>query len=69
MAYKFGSLREAREDAGFTQDQVAAELGVSRPTYAAIEADPTRATVLQAQRICEILSRSYEHIFFNRNAS
>lgn len=63
------TLKEAREGAGFTQQEVADELGISRPTYAGIEANPEKATVLQAKRICEILSRPYERIFFNRNAS
>lgn len=63
------TLRSAREDAGFTQQFMADELGVSRPTYIKIEEDPSKASILQAKRICEILSRSYEQIFFGRNAS
>lgn len=66
---KFKTLREAREDAGFTQQYMADELGVSRPTYIRIEEKPENASVLQARRICEILSHSYESIFFGRNAS
>lgn len=65
----YGTLKEAREDAGFTQEYMASELGVSRQTYSNIENDPTRASVFQAKCICEILSRSYEHIFFGRSAS
>lgn len=63
------TLKDAREELGLTQQEMANELGVSRPTYAAIEANPDKATVLQAKRICEILSRPYERIFFARNAS
>lgn len=63
------TLKEAREDAGFTQQEMADELGISRPTYAGIEGNPERATVLQAKRICEILSRPYERIFFDRSDS
>ena len=66
---KYESLRAAREDAGFTQQYMADELGISRPTYVKIEEDPTQASVLQAKRICEILSRSYEHIFFGHSVS
>lgn len=58
------TLREARENAGFTQQFMADELGCSRPTYVKIEENPETASVLQARRICEILSRSYEGIFF-----
>lgn len=63
------TLREAREDAGFTQQEMADELGISRITYAGIESNPDKATVLQARRICQILSRPYERIFFSRNDS
>ena len=66
---KCKTLREAREEAGFTQQYMADELGVSRPTYIRIEENPANASVLQARHICEILSRSYEAIFFGRNAS
>ena len=63
------TLREARENAGYSQQEMADELGVSRPTYAGIEMNPDKATVLQARRICQLLSRSYERIFFGKNAS
>lgn len=58
------TLRQAREEAGFTQQQMAAKLGVSRPTYVKIEDDPSKATVAQAKAICQLLSRNYERIFF-----
>ena len=63
------TLREVRKEVGFTQQYMADELGISRPTYMKIEEDPSEASVLQAKRICEILSKSYEGIFFGRNAS
>lgn len=58
------SLKEAREEAGYTLQEMADKLGVSRPTYTRIEAHPDKATIAQAKRICEILSRNYERIFF-----
>lgn len=63
------TLQDVRKKAGLTQQEIADELGCSRATYSAIEADPSRATILQAQTICRLLSRSYEHIFFGRDAS
>ena len=63
------TLEEARKRAGYTQQFMADKLGCSRPTYAAIEADPARATVLQAKTICSLLSKNYEYIFFGSNAS
>lgn len=62
-------LYEARKAAGITMQEMANELGISRQTYGKIEENPSVATVLQAKRICSILSRSYESIFFGRNAS
>lgn len=61
------TLKEARRRAGYTQQYMADKLGCSRPTYAAIEADPARATVLQAKTICSLLSKNYEYIFFGSN--
>ncbi len=63
------TLEEARKRAGYTQQYMADKLGCSRPTYAAIEADPARATVLQAKTICSLLSKNYEYIFFCSNVN
>ena len=63
------TLKEARKRAGYTQQFMADKLRCSRPTYAAIEADPSRATVLQAKTICSLLAKNYEHIFFGSSAS
>lgn len=69
MSINVMTLERARKNVGLTQQDMADELGVSRPTYAKIEANPDTATVLQAKRICEVLSRPYERIFFRRDAS
>lgn len=63
------TLREARKQAGISMAEMAHELGVSRPTYSKIEKDPTVATVLQAKRICQLLSKNYEYIFFGKDDS
>ena len=60
----YETLAEARKRAGYTQQEMADKLGCSRQTYAAIEADPSRATVMQAKTICSLLSKNYEYIFF-----
>lgn len=59
------TLRKAREKAGLSQQTMADQLGISRQTYASIEANPSKATVLQARRICQLLSKNYERIFFD----
>lgn len=63
------TLREAREEAGYTQQDMANQLGISRATYIRIEQRPEAATVMQAKRICELLSKNYERIFFGSSAS
>ena len=63
------TLGEARRRAGFTQQYMADQLGCSRPTYAQIEQNPSRATVLQAKTICQLLAKNYEQIFFGTTAS
>lgn len=62
------TLESARKETGYTMEYMAKQLGVSRQTYSNIEKDPTSASVLQAKRICEILSKNYERIFFGINA-
>lgn len=69
VSRSFYSLREAREKRGLTQQEVADELGVSRQTYIRFEKKPEKANVRQARRLCEILSCSYDGIFFGKNVS
>ena len=63
------TLSDARKMAGYSMEFMAGQLDISRPTYAKIEQDPTSASVSQAKRICELLSKNYENIFFGINAS
>ena len=63
------TIKEVREDAGMTQQQMADKLGVSRQQYANYERHPERVTIGQARRICAILGAEYERIFFGKFAS
>ncbi len=49
------SVQERRNLAGLTQFQLAAELGVSRPTIANIEGGRTRVTLWQDRAICNVV--------------
>lgn len=69
LNYGEQTLKDARKEAGYSQEYMANELGISRQTYANIEKDPSSATVLQARSICRILSKNYERIFFGLGAS
>lgn len=49
-------LCEARKNARYSQEQAAAYLGISRPTYAKMESHPETVTIEDAKK----LSRLYE---------
>lgn len=63
------TIREIREDAGLTQQDMADKLGVSRQAYASYELHPENVTIKQARSICAILGTEYERIFFGKFAS
>lgn len=58
-------VRDARKNARYTQEQAAARLGMSRPTYAKIEANPDIATIEDAKAIADLFDVSVEDIFFD----
>lgn len=58
------SIRGARAHRRLTQKQVAAELGVSLPTYGLMERDPSRITWAQAKKLARILGRDIEDLAF-----
>lgn len=62
-------LKEARKEARYTQEQAAERLGMSRPTYAKIEANPDLATIEDAKAIAELFGAKVEDIFFDVNYS
>lgn len=47
-------LKNARVKQGLTQIAVADHLGISRPTYASLEADPGRLTVEQVMELDQL---------------
>jgi len=63
------TIRQVREEAGITQQQMADKLGVSRQQYANYELHPERVKIDTARRICAILGAEYERIFFGKFAS
>jgi putative transcriptional regulator len=60
------TIREIREEAGLTQQDMADKLGVSRQQYSNYEAHPENVTVKQARSICSILGAAYERVFFGK---
>lgn len=62
-------IKEARENARYTQEQAAERLGMSRPTYSKIEKNPDVASIEDAKKIAALFGVSVEDIFFGENYS
>lgn len=62
-------LKEARKAARYSQQQVADELGMSRPTYARIEENPEMATIDDAKKLSNLFGVDVSEIFFETNYS
>ena len=58
-------LVEARKQARYTQQHVADHLGISRPTYAKLEADPGLITLDDAKKLSQFFDVSLSDIFFD----
>lgn len=58
------NLREAREKANLTQQEVADALGVSRPTYISMEKNPDRISIDEARHLSELFGVSVDSLFF-----
>ncbi len=64
MAETGSRLRELRQGQGFTQEQLAVELGVSRQTINAIEAGRFDPSLPLALRISALFQAPVEDIFW-----
>ena len=62
-------LKEARKNAKMTQEAVAGELGVSRPTYQKMESNPGCVTIEDAKKLSALFGVSVGDIFFSDNDS
>jgi DNA-binding XRE family transcriptional regulator len=59
------NLTEARKNARYSQEAVAGYLGISRPTYAKMEASPDMVTVEDAKKLSRLFGVNVEDLFFN----
>lgn len=64
MNYK--SIADARTELGLSQTDMAAELGITRQTYAKMEQNPDSMTIHEARIVCSVLGKRFEDIFFGR---
>ena len=62
-------LAEARKRARYSQEAVAGLLGISRPTYAKMEANPGGVTIEEAIKLAELFEVDVADIFFGENDS
>lgn len=57
-------IKQLRKEAGYRQEDMAKELGVSRQTIIAIENDKYNPTLELAMKIAKLLNRHVDDIFF-----
>lgn len=58
------TIKDLRKKAGFRQEDMARELGVSRQTIIAIENNKYNPTLELAMKMARLLNRQVEEIFF-----
>ncbi len=58
------NIKQLRKQAGLRQEDMAAQLGVSRQTIIAIENDKYNPTLELAMKIAKLLNLKVEDIFF-----
>jgi putative transcriptional regulator len=58
------NIRRLRKERGYTQEEMAARLGVTRQTIIAIENDKYNPTLELAMKIARLLGKPVEQIFF-----
>src|SRR3972149_4499077 len=64
----YKKLKLLREQSGFSQEQLADELGISRPTYMQIEKGERELTISEAKKLASIFSLNLES-FLENNTS
>ncbi|MBN1282604.1 MAG: DUF4065 domain-containing protein [Proteobacteria bacterium] len=70
MKKNFGAyLKQLREHADFSQDYVAAKIGVSRPTYVQIEKNDRELTISEAEKLSELFDVDLPDFLRAREAS
>ena len=58
------TIKQLRKQAGLRQEDMAAQLGVSRQTIIAIENDKYNPTLELAMKLAKLLGKCVEDIFF-----
>lgn len=58
-------IKECRERKGFTQEEVAKALGITRPTYTTIETNKRSVTLAELHKICKLFDLTLEQFLFS----
>ncbi|MDO8513070.1 MAG: DUF4065 domain-containing protein [bacterium] len=58
-------IKQCRLKIGLSQDDVADKLGISRPTYIAVESGKKQLTVVQLRQLASIINSSLEELLFD----
>lgn len=65
----YKKLKLLREESHFSQEQIAEELGISRPTYMQIEKGERELTISEARKLASIFSLSLESFLDNKTSA
>lgn len=62
-------LKEAREEAQMTMEDVAGYLGITRQTYSKMESSPETIEIGEAFKLAELFNVGVDDIFFDANCN
>ncbi|KRF01109.1 hypothetical protein ASG89_26250 [Paenibacillus sp. Soil766] len=62
-------IRQARQDLSFTQEEVAAGIGITRDKYANIESGRTACSLNDAKALCDYLGLDIQELLKSDNSS
>ncbi len=68
VKYLFRKIRALRENSGFSQEYMAGELGMSRPTYTQIEKGERDVTITEVKKLADVFGISLNNLLEGRKA-
>lgn len=63
------TIKAARVNAGYTQEELANKLGVHRLTISSWESEPSTMKIKDAEALCKVLNITIDQIFFENNST
>ncbi len=62
-------LKEARDNAKMTMEEVAGHLGITRQTYSKMESSPDTIEIGEARKLAELFEVKVDDIFFDKDCN